>query len=228
MLGQSFTRMIRALLSMVIVILPMALVAAIFGMNTSAAPGETARIERLSPISAAQLSQATPGSEVLVEGRISDHSASVFRSFVAYVREKHYLETDLSDGWRPEASDSSPFTVELLDGQAHVASTTYEVINPLASWTAPGTQVSNPMRYTGLEIGDSVVVVGRVARTAQGVSIYADAVIGGTRAEYLAAQRRRESSSILLGGVAGLTIFLLCAAVYLTRRRSLSTNPARV
>jgi hypothetical protein len=220
--------MIRALLIMVIGVLPMALVVAILGLNADAALAVTAGIERLPSISAAQLSQSAMGSEVLVEGRISDRSPSVFRSFVAYVRERHYLAPDLSDEWRAEASKASPLTVELPDGQARVTNTTYEVINPLAAWIAPGTQTSNPMRYTGIEVGDPVVVVGRVARTGQGASIHADIVIGGTRAEYLAARRGRESSSLVLSGAAGLTVLVLCAAFYLARRRALSAIPARV
>jgi len=218
----------KVLLVGIIAIIPMAPVILLVGINAGTSSGEAARVERLPPLNASRLRQMSPGSEVLIEGRISDAAPARFRSFVAYVREKHYLDADLSDTWRVEEWVTSPFLLDAPDGQIETMGGSYRLLNPTASWIAPGTTRTNPMRYTGFEIGDSVVVIGTLIQTPDGVAVRADTVIGGTRDAYLAAQQGSLTSSALMSGVLILVVLLVVATVYTARRRAASARSAEM
>lgn len=220
-------RLFRVLLLGIIAIIPTVPVILLVGMNAGVSSSEAARIERLQPLGASRLRQMSPGSEVLIEGRISDAAPARFRSFVAYVRERHYLDADLSDTWRVEERVTSPFVLDASDGEVEITSG-YRLLNPISSWVAPGTTLTNPMRYTGFEIGDSVVVIGTLIQTPDGVAVRADTVIGGTREAYLAAQQGSLASSALISGVLILVVLLVVAAVYTARRRAAGARSAEM
>ena len=157
---------------------------------------------------------------MLIEGQISARTPTRFRTFVAYMLEQHVLDADLSDRWVPAGRVTPPLWIDLPDGQAQVINGAYQLVNPLATWLQPGTQTSNPVRYSGVEVGSRVVAIGIAVPGAEGVALFANVVSGGTRSDYLAAQGGAAALPILVGGTLVLTALAGIVLVYLMRQRS--------
>ena len=205
------------------VLTPIVAMLAVIAVTNASATNEAQRAARLQPLGASQLQSLPAGKEALIEGRISARTPTHFRTFVAYLREQHVLDADLSDRWVPAGRYAPPLWIDLPNGQAQVTNNSYQLANPPATWLEPGTPTSNPMRYSGFEVGSRVVVIGIAVRGDGGTAIQAHVVSGGTRADYLAAQGGAAALPTLAGILAiALAAFGLILA-YFTLRQTRTT-----
>jgi hypothetical protein len=183
---------------------------------------ERARVERLQPLSAAELAGSPPGREVLIEGRISRSNQARFREFVAY-RQDVYNGRRCEDNNRTclefERLVAPPLLLEVPDGRVQLANEGYALRRPTVHWhdydytPRRDPTTGEPSRsYRGLAVGDVVVVVGTVAATGGGPAIAAEWVAGGTRAEYLASVRE-PAADVFRFGVMSIGVTILMAGL---------------
>ncbi len=210
----------RASLSMAVLLpsLLLAIVALIF--NTQSVNQKTLGVARLQPLKAAQLAALPEGGEVLLEGTIDRSSTTQFGSLVAYRRDEHLLDTDLSDLWLPNGRAASAFALDLPDGQVRIDNTNYEVANP-------PTQIEwGLMRYQGVALGDRVTVIGTVTHAAAGTKLIAQVVSGGTRLDLIAAQSQASLLTIVLGMICLTLLAAIIGLVVTLRRQKHDSHPA--
>jgi len=175
-------------------LLPLLPIALLLAFSGSASSNEATRVERLQPVSATQLNEIPIGQEVLIEGEIDQQTITKYRTFVAYTQADCYVDNDLSVYCGSGVPFGSPLLIGLADGHAHVVNDNYAIRNPTGVWY----ERDKASRYSGFQRGDRVVVVGTLTNTIGGPTIRADLVVGGTRAEYLAAQPSGTLSMIIL------------------------------
>jgi hypothetical protein len=157
---------------------------------------EAARAERLVPVGAAALEDAHVGSEVLVEGQISERNPALFREFVAYEREE-YRGSD-SDGdaeWSRDEIRRPPLLITVGDGFVQVAGETYVLRDMPVRWQESNVLSWNGLtgegtkRYQGFAVGNPVVLIGTVVSGSEGNQLQAEFLAGGTRASFMMARR---------------------------------------
>jgi hypothetical protein len=166
---------------------------------------ELAQLESLHIVDTAQLETMSDGMPVAVEGRISERTPTSFRSLVAYV---HTEGSQLYDHfWNATEPNTSPFILDVSDGALRIANRDYALTHSRGPL---------PDNYFGLAVGDQVVVVGRVNRQPNEVTIDAKTVIGGTWSEYLLERRIAAWSPLVFGAVFG---GLSLSALLLARKR---------
>lgn len=217
--------MVKKFLMIAAFALPLIPLFIIFAAGALPADDTQARAERLAPTTINQLARLPLGSEVLLEGTISDRSVPKFRTFVAYKFERHYLNTDLSDMWQLENVQTEPFVLQLAGGLVSIGGAGYQILNPATTEQQPGNVGSNPVRYSGFQIGDRVVLLGRL--TGQD-TVTADVVIGGTRAAYLAARQATATWSALFIGLSTALVALAFIALYFGRSHTRRISPTAV
>ena len=130
-------------------------------------------------MSATMLANAVPGSDIIIEGQVTEGFQPQFRSFVAYVRE----DFQFNRGWTVGATSTPPFAVALTDGQIRVTNANYVLLKrtlPVV-WRSDFHLFSPTHSYRGLIQGSHVAVVGRVIEDAEGKAIRADYVSGDSR-----------------------------------------------
>lgn len=203
--------------------------AAVGVVGARQANAHVALVEGLRPLSAVALEDQPAGASALVEGVISPRNQPVFRAFVAYAREELDVSTD-SDGdrserWRADGQETPPLVLE-AGGLVMLSDGLYTIERGHETWYDDATLGFNSqprdgsVRYRGLLAGRPVTAFGTVADGAEGKELAALALFGGTRAEYLAAQRRSAAFLPIFGAIFGALGLLLCAlgAFLLVRR----------
>jgi len=211
--------MTKKLLIVAAFTLPLIPLLIIFTASARPINDTAARVERLQPLTFDQLARLPIGSEVLLEGSISDRSVAKFRTFVAYTTERHYLNTDLSDMWQTENTQSGSFILQFANGSVSISSYGYQIVDPVTVEHQPGNAGSNPLRYSGFQFGDRVTLIGTLASTGSNLSVKADVVIGGMRAAYLAAHQQTAAWSATLVGLGIALVAMLVIALYFGRRQ---------
>jgi hypothetical protein len=193
---------------------------AILGIFGAAdARAEAARAEALVPLTAAALEDQTPGETALVEGVLSARNRARFRDYVAYTVEEYRGREDGNDNpeWEDEEQVTPPLIVE-AGGVVRVANEDYRIEGALTRWQESQTLSWNGFtgegtkRYAGLVAGQPVTTIGAVAAGAEGNELRAEVVFGGTRAQYVAAQRQSAFMLPIVGGIFGL-IGLIVAGI---------------
>lgn len=172
---------------------------------------DAARAERLAPLTAAELEQAAPGQEALLQGQIDPRNRAVFRDFVAYVREE-YRGKDAEDReqWFEDERDTPPLLVATSDALATVSGAGYVIEGATTIWrdgdelSWSSTTGEGTKRYRGLLAGDTITAIGAVAEGAEGRELAASTVYAGTRAEYIAERRGSASIAPWIGAAFGL------------------------
>jgi hypothetical protein len=134
------------------------------------------RIGRLEPQSAAAVRALRPDEPVLVEGTISFANPQRYGRFVTYVRKSEVrLSKDTEAHWIEDDWVTPKLTLDIPGGTAHI-SAGYTLLN-----TTEGKQ-TKLYHYSGLRHGDKAFVIGAAGPAG---TIQADALIGGTRKDYL-------------------------------------------
>lgn len=155
--------------------------------------------------------QIEAGSEVLIEGRISQLNQPHYRDFIAYVREEYRGTSDNGVAlWVEDQRVTPALLIDLAGGSVRLANNDYRLDSPHQRWQtsdklfAPNAGIAGTKRYTGL-IGDlPVTAIGVLVYGPGGAELRTSFIFGGTRAEYIASQ---------FGAAAYLPWLGLCAAV---------------
>lgn len=152
------------------------------------------RVEGLAPADAPTLASAASGSELLVEGLVSERNQPRFRDFVAYVREEFRgADNNGDEKWVEDERLTPPLLLE-AGGLVQIGNEDYELGAPHARWQEEGLNWSSrteegTKRYRGLVAGRPAMALGAVAPGREGNELRAELIYGGTRAEYIAEQR---------------------------------------
>ncbi|GAB4191852.1 MAG: hypothetical protein OHK0022_05720 [Roseiflexaceae bacterium] len=166
------------------------------------------RAERLMPQTSAELSRSAHGSQVLIEGRISQQNPVQFQDFVAYTREEYQSSSNSgrNNSWVYDGKQTPPLLIDLPDGSISLGDSLYTLDNPPHVWYEPGRRFWNPLtgegskRYNGLRAGDPVVVIGRLEHNDTGMELDTHTVYVGTRASYISDRRSMATSAQSTGG----------------------------
>jgi len=199
-------------------LLPLLPLLAFFLLEAGLASNELAAVERLAPQSAAQLSALPDGSEVLIEGWLDPQNTRSLDSLPIYITESRYLDVDLSEQWHA-SQVTAPFAVALPDGGVRVINRNYVLMNPLHTIEPYPLQ-----RYRGLALGDRVTIIGAVTHDISGAAVQAKIVAGGTRADYLAFQRRNAAAPAEIAALFALFVGLLGLGLWLARKQTQLTH----
>jgi hypothetical protein len=169
-----------------------------------------ARMQALPSPGVAALTDTPPGREVLVDGRIARDQPVLFRNFVAFEmqEEQHRLSDDDPEKWEVRARQAPPLHIVLTgDDPTRVVNSGYGIWGATTVWRDESKALGT--RYTGLVVGEAVVVH---ARTTAG-GLEAIEVASGTCASYLAGIAAGVGVAWWLGlGIGGVGAILLVVA----------------
>jgi hypothetical protein len=130
------------------------------------------------------LADTRPEQTVLIEGHINPSTPIQFQDFIAYIR-----ETKGKLGWSTSEAVTPPLRVDCADGTVQVVNHDYQLDGQtLAAIWQPRTPFSNE-RFRGIVRGSPVVVIGHILQGRDEISIAANVIAVGHKAEYLAGQR---------------------------------------
>ncbi len=210
--------MVKKLLIIAAFMLPLLPVVILIRASVQPTMSSAARAEQLQPLSAAQLGQLPIGSEVLGEGTISTESIAQYRTFVAYIPERHFIDNDLSGYWSTGETHAAPFILRLGDGPVRVSNSDYRLEKPTSLWWQPNNLGDNPMRYNGFALGDRVMVLGTLTNTDHSPAIIAQVIYGGTQTDYLAAYEQTKIWLVISAGVLAILVMAVSAVVLISRQ----------
>lgn len=161
------------------------------------------RVRGLTPVTVIRLEDIQPGTEVLIEARISSRNPVRSHDFVAYVREWRTVDDDDDTGsWSVSGRVTPPLLLvlstaeglELSDGLVQIENDDYELQDAHVVEEKRGFGEPSTTRYKGLAVGDSVVAVGVLTSRTGDPRIEADFIARGTRESYIA---RRRSGGVI-------------------------------
>ncbi|TGE29895.1 hypothetical protein [Hymenobacter metallicola] len=134
------------------------------------------RLRRLEPLSAAAVRRLPVGSDVLVEGRISQTMPQRYSTLVAYVRSSELRYSEKEPGvWVEDDRVVPALLLETADG-------TVAVEPGYALEKTARQKQTKRANYNGFERGSEVFVVGTLSRAG---TIKAETLYGGQRGAYL-------------------------------------------
>lgn len=150
--------------------------------------------ESLPAVGAASLAASAPNTPILVEGVISPNNPVPFRDFVAYVRQEFRGADQNGDEKWEEDERYTPRLLLEADGPVRLANSDYALEGPHQRWQEEGLNwdrrsQEGSKRYFGLVAGEPVIAIGAVSASAGGNELRATLLYGGTREQYIAAQR---------------------------------------
>lgn len=157
-----------------------------------------ARVERLSPLTAATLAASPAGQDGLIEGRISERNPVQFRLFVAYVRYEYRGQDNDNDNeskWVEDERVTPALLLDLPGGRVQLTNSDYGLEGKLVKWQSEPTLTWNSWSedgtksYEGLERGNPVLAIGTVVEGPTGREVQAEWLYGGTRTTYIEDQR---------------------------------------
>lgn len=181
------------------------------------------RVSRLPIFSRVELNNSLPGSEAVVEGRISASTQPRYQTLVAYERESRQSNGDRETEWEEEELVTPPLLLETASGLVQV-----EVNSATSSYDLGNTAHTLPDgpedRYNGFRASDEVMALGVVARGSEGQVLDATLIYGGTRETYIGHNRGATALLFWMGAIVvgfGIGIMLLWTGffVFVGRRR---------
>lgn len=181
------------------------LIGLLLALGAPSTAAEAAHIGGLRSLSAAQLAAATPGQEVLLEGRISPDAAPIYRDFVAYAREEYRSGLfGSSDHWIESERVTPPFAILVSDGGIIILNSDYDFPTVQDQFReAEPTATRGAVRTRGLKVAAQVFVTGTVAEGGRGLN--AVRIYPGSRTGYLAKAGRWSRAELGIG-LAAITI----------------------
>ncbi len=206
--------MSKRLMMAIAFLLPLLPLLAYFLLESETASKEITAVERLEPQTAAQLSALPDGQLILIEGQLGAPSRSNLGLLSIYIVEDRYLDADLSGQWMAHQA-ATPFVAMLPDGGVRVINQDYILKNPLHTLEPQPLQ-----RLTGLALGDRVTIIGVVTHDVGGAAVQARIVAGGTRADYLTAQRTHAARPGEMTVIFALLLSLLGGGLWLIRKQT--------
>jgi hypothetical protein len=168
-----------------------------------------------------QLGQVEPGTQAVIEGKISERNSLQAEGLVAYVGSRYLGERctrrddqeKCDEVWLEEEVLKPELWLDLSDGRIRLANTDYQIQNaPDIRQTTETLVGGQTIRYEGFRIGRPVFANGTVVQPeAESAAFNAAVIYGGDRAAYLANQREANEIPFFLG-----LIFSLVGAVFVT------------
>jgi hypothetical protein len=180
-------------------------------------PTTLSRISRFEQLRPADV--VAPGEPAFVEGRVSNHTPTVYRQFVAYLREE-YRSSGRSSRWVEVARETPPLLIEAHGRVARIVNSNYTLeMTHVSTEEKPSTFTKGAVQSRGFVVGSPVLAVGSVTEATEG--LVAEFLSTGTRAEYIAYLHRDSQNTlwwgggILLGGIGcivlgGCRLILIC------------------
>ncbi len=175
--------------------------------------------------SAAQLSQVSPGTVVMLEGKIAERNRLLEQGLVAYVSHQYRGErcvtptpdhddfADLPECrsiWVEAKRETPPLWIELSGGRVQLANSDYQLQHPLVVWQSTDSLIKDEtLRYEGFKINDPIFTQGTLSG---GPTLSTDFIFGGDSQAYFAGQRSSNNVLFFLGGVFSL-LGAVCAVV---------------
>lgn len=169
-------------------------------------------VARRPSLTAAQLGDAVPGREVVLEGQISPDSPLVYRSFVAYVYEEYRSGIiDETTRWHEVRRETPPLAVRLPDGDVQIVNDdyTFEQASDTFREAEPGA-TRGAVQSRGFTRGAQVLVIG-TTEAGEKPSIHATTIWPGNRNAYVAQLRGLAPNELKIGGA--ITLFGLVELV---------------
>lgn len=180
-------------------------------------------------LNAAQLSQASPGTVALIEGKIAERNTLHAEGFVVYLRRLYRGERcDIQSGtatpkcedvWTEEERVTPPVWLDLPDGRIRLANADYALQRPPAVWQSTGTLIKDQtVRYEGFKLNNPVFAQGTVITDGTSAAFRADFLYGGNRDAYFSDRQSANNlvfwlgaAFIVIGGAVllGLAVSLL-------------------
>jgi hypothetical protein len=170
----------------------------------SLSSGQADRIAAMTSSTVAALQDTRAGSEVLVEGRISDDNPALIDSYVVYVVYECLYDSEEDRECAKIREVTPPLLLALSDGIIDITNDSYEWIGTRHLVGEGDTE------YGGIEIGDEVLALGILSASEPAPQIEAEFIALGTQAE-LVAELRGQSAFWRLFGVAFAIIGLSLA-----------------
>ncbi|MBN1890027.1 MAG: hypothetical protein JW850_18670 [Thermoflexales bacterium] len=180
--------------------------------------GQAKRIAAMTPSTMAVLQDTLAGSEVLVEGRLSDDNPVLLDSYVVYVVYECYRDSEGDRECARIREVTPPLLLALPDGTLDITNDSYEWIGTKHLVGEGDTE------YGGIQVGDPVLAVGILSSVEPYPQIEAKYIALGTQAE-LVASLRGQSVFWRVFGVAFVIIGLslaLAGAIVAARRQASS------
>jgi len=142
---------------------------------------------------------AAPSQAAFVEGRISNHTPTVYRQFVAYLREEYRSSGARTSRWVEVARKTPPLVIEAHGRAARVVNSNYglETTDVIVE-EEPPTFTRGAIQSRGFVVGSPVLAVGSVAEETEG--LVAEFLYAGTHAEYVAYLHRYLQNGLWWGG----------------------------
>jgi hypothetical protein len=220
----------RLIVLVVVLVLPLLPVSLLIRQSSSGLSSGTERAARLSPVSSAQLRDLTAGTEVVLEGTVDARTPVHYQSLVAYEQQYSLVDNDLGRYWRTLDHATPPLWITLADGQSvQIVNDGYQLRHTTTTVDGSVNSYGRPTRYLGLQAGERVTVLGRVANSTAGLAVEAAVVAGGSRAEWLADEHGFSAATLDGVLIAGLAVSVVgLGAWWLTQRRGQPTLPAGV
>lgn len=179
--------------------------------------------------SVAELSQASSGTVVTLEGKLAERNPLLERDFVAYISRQYRGErcvTPTPDNdnfddppqceaiWVEVKRETPPLWLDLSGGRAQLANRDYRLEQPAGVWQSTEALVKDQtLRYEGFKINDPVFIQGTVASASAATpTLTAEFIFGGDSEAYFAGQRRSNSVLFFLG-VAFSIVGAVCAII---------------
>jgi hypothetical protein len=200
-----------------------ALIGAVFIGISYNASAEAARVGAMTPLAAEQLADLPDGSEVIVEGRISERNTALLEGLVAFTERLYRgieCDNDNSDSchqvWDETRSATPALWLDIPGGRLRLSNSDYQLNNPPESWQTTPTLIDNEtLEISGFRMGNPVFAAGQIS-AGDGVTLHADFIFGGTQADYLADRQDESFGFFLFGAIfGGIGVFLAIVGVVL-------------
>jgi hypothetical protein len=167
-------------------------------------------------LSIEQLPALEAGQPVAVEGRISERNTAAHESLVVFVA-REYGGVDCDDDgscsaiWAEVERVSPAIWLDLPGGRLRLSNTDYDLLNAPETWYTDREPIEDQtLEYAGFRMGNPVFAAGTID-TGDGRTLRAEFLFGGSRADYLTAERDSADSLLLMGLIFGSFGFIFGA-----------------
>lgn len=203
------------------------LIGAVFIGISYNASAEAARVGAMTPLSVQQLANTPAGSEVIIEGRISERNTGLRDGLVALIeRQYRGIECDDNDNrdschqvWTETQRATPALWLDITGGRLQISNSDYQLNNPPESWTTTPVLIEDEtLEISGFRMGNPVFAAGQIS-AGDGVTLHADFIYGGTQADYVASQQSNVFGFFLFGAIfGGIGLVFVGVAIVLTKK----------
>jgi hypothetical protein len=188
---------------------------------------ENRSVEELPLYAPAEFAAAPAGTQVSLEGRLSERNTGYIDGLVAYTarqfqgiecEEDSEGEETCHEVWRLIEQETPALWLDVAGEQVRIGNSDYQLRNEPEIWQTTATPiVQKTVEYRGFRRGNPVFTIGTLTKN-DGVVISADFIYGGNREAYLDNQTNEANTLLVLGAVfGGFGLVFLMVAIVLAR-----------